>query len=96
MSSAIEKLSEDNDGQPIELTHLHKRAPKRIGTANRYNTLDVEEASDVDDSDFTDEMPDLQSVSDSELDSDNDEQMTNEEVFQYYMQTLSLLMIYYF
>ena len=97
MSSAIEKLGEDDDGRPKQLTRpSRKRAAKRVSTGNKYNALDVEEASDAEDSDFTDELPALQTGSDSESDSDADKQMTNEEVFQMYIQAPSLLMLYCF
>jgi hypothetical protein len=81
MSSAIQKLAEDDDGQPMQTAHSHKRTAKRVasvGTVNKYSTLDIGETSG---SDFSDEVPGLQSCSDSESDSDRDEQMTNEEVF---------------
>ena len=81
MNSAIEKLGEDDDGEPMQSSRApHKRAVKSI-TANQYSALDIEEASDEDDSDFNDEIPVLQSGSDSESDGDADEQLTNEEVF---------------
>jgi len=59
----------------------HKHATKCISTANKYSTLDVEETSG-EDSDLSDEIPGLQSCSDSESDSNRDKQMTNEEVVQ--------------
>jgi hypothetical protein len=79
MSSAIEKLGEDDDGQTIQSTCPSCKCPaKRISTANQYSALEIEETSE--DSDFSDEIPGLRSDSDSESDSDRDEQMTNEEV----------------
>ena len=79
------------------MTHpSRKRATKCVSTGNKYSALDVEEASDAEDSDFTDELPALQTGSDSESDSDTDKQMTNEEVFQMYIQAPSLLMLYCF
>ena len=82
MNSAIEKLGEDDDGQPMQSTRPPRKCAKRpASTANQYSALDIEEASDADDHDFSDEIPALQSGSDSESDSDADEQMTNEEVF---------------
>ena len=83
MSNAIKKLEKDDDGQPTQLTCPHKCIAKDVGTVNQYGTLDIRETSDAKDSDFSDEMPCLQSGSDSDsdLDSDKDQQMTNEEVF---------------
>jgi len=81
MSSAIKKLGEDDDGQPMQATRPRKRTAKRVSTPNKYSTLDIEETSG-EDSDFSDEVPGLQSCSDSDSDSDRDEQMTNEEVFR--------------
>jgi hypothetical protein len=81
MSSVIKKLAEDNDGQPMQTAHPRKRTAKRVAsvsTANKYSTLDIEETLG---SDFSDEVPGLQSCFNSESDSDRDEQMTNEEVF---------------
>jgi hypothetical protein len=80
MSSAIKKLGEDDDGQPMQATRPRKRTTKRVSTPNKYSTLDIEETSE--DSDFSDEVPGLQSCSDSDSDSGRDEQMTNEEVFR--------------
>jgi hypothetical protein len=81
MNTAIKKLGEDDDGQPMQVTRLRKRTAKHVGTPNKYSTLDIEETSG-EDSDFSDEVPGLQSCSDSDSDSDRDEQMSNEEVFQ--------------
>ena len=53
MSSAIKKLGEDDDGQPMQATHPHKRTAKRVSTPNKYSTLDIEETSG-EDSDFSD------------------------------------------
>ena len=81
MSNAIQKLAKDNDGQPMQTAHSHKCTAKHVasvGTANKYSTLDIEETLG---SDFSDEVPGLQSCSNSKSDSDRDEQMTNEEVF---------------
>jgi len=79
MSSAIARLGEDGNGKPDKSTR-----PRRNGVTkkNQYSTLNVEEPSDAEDSDFGDKMVGLQSASDSdsELDSDKDRQMTNEEV----------------
>lgn len=79
MSSAIARLGEDDNGKPDKSTR-----PRRNGVTkkNQYSTLNVEEPSDAEDSDFGDKMVGLQSASDSdsELDSDKDRQMTNEEV----------------
>jgi len=50
-------------------------------TGNQYSTLDIEEASDADDSDFSDKILVLRSGSDSKSDGDADEQLTNKEVF---------------
>ena len=81
MNSAIEELREDDNGETMQSSHAPcKHAVKSI-TANQYSALDIEEASDADDSDFSDEIPVLQSGSDSESDGDPDEQLTNEEVF---------------
>jgi hypothetical protein len=81
MNSAIKKLGEDDDREPMQSSRApRKRAIKSI-TANKYSALDIEEASDADNSDFSDEIPVLQSGSDSESDGDADEQLTNDEVF---------------
>ena len=78
MSSAITRLGEDENGEPAKSTRPRKSATKR--TENQYSALNIEESSDAEDGNFDDEMPDLQSASDSKLDSDKDTQMTNEEV----------------
>ena len=80
MSSAIARLGEDDNGKPAKLTRPRKSAAKHVGTKNQYSTLNIEESSDAEDSDFGDELSSLQSASDSESDSDKDKQMTNEEV----------------
>ena len=95
MRSAINKLGEDDDGQPIQSTGpTWKCATKCVGSANWYSALDVEETSDAEDGDFSDEMPGLLSNSDSEPDSDEDKQIMNEEVFQMYILVLSLLTLH--
>jgi len=80
MSSAIARLGEDDNGEPAKLTRPRRSATKHVGTENQYSALNIEESSDAEDSDFSDEMPGLQSASDSESNSDKDKQMTNEEV----------------
>lgn len=86
MKSAINKLrvGEDDDGNPIQSTHPpRKRVTKRAGTANQsYRALGIEGTSDAEDGGFGDEMQGLRSGSD--LDSDEDKRMTNEEVFNVY------------
>jgi hypothetical protein len=95
MSSAIEKLGEDDDGQTIQpMRPSRKRPAKRTSTGNQYSTLEIEETSE--DSDFSDEIPALQSDSDSESVSDRDKQMTNKEVVQSIMQATLLLIPYSF
>jgi len=83
MSSTIARLGEDDNSKPAKLTRPRRSVTKHVGTKNQYSTLNIEESSDAEDSDFDDEIPGLQSASDSESDSDKDKQMTNEEVLQH-------------
>jgi hypothetical protein len=80
MSSTITRLSEDDNGKLAKLTHPRKNATKHVDTENPYSALNIEESLDAEDSDFGDKMLGLQSASNSELDSNKDKQMTNEEV----------------
>ena len=74
MSSAIARFGEDDNGRPAKLTHPHKSATNHVGTENQYSALNIEEFSDAEDGNFDDEMPELQTASDSESDSDMDMQ----------------------
>ena len=80
MSSTIKKLSEDDNGQPMQVACPCKCTAKHVGTPNKYSTLDIEETPG-EDSNFSDEVPGLQSCSDSDSDSNRDKQVTNKEVF---------------
>jgi hypothetical protein len=83
MSSAIARLGEDDNGKPEKSTRPTPRSLRNgVTKKNQYSTLNVEESTDAEDSDFGDQMVGLQSASnsDSELE---DRQMTNEEVLQH-------------
>jgi hypothetical protein len=65
---------------PARRTKKQKKQapPATLGTRNSFDVLPVEESSDADDEDYEDDLPPLQSPSDSE--SEDDMEMTNEEV----------------